>query len=42
MIHKLVGKWKVWQLIVVVAVLIVTAAAVALAGPATDIESMMR
>jgi hypothetical protein len=33
MIHELFGKWKVWQLLAIVAALIVTATTLALAGP---------
>jgi hypothetical protein len=39
MIHKLFGRWKVWQLLVIVTVLLVTAASLALAGPATGMHS---
>jgi len=42
MIHTLFGKWKVWQLLVIVTVLIVTAASLALASQAAGIESVVK
>ncbi len=42
MIHTLFGNWKVWQLLVVATVLIVTAVSLALAGPAAGIESAVK
>lgn len=33
MVHELFGKWKVWQLLAIVAALIVTVTTLALAGP---------
>lgn len=42
MIHQLFERWKVWQLLTVVTVLIVTAVSLALADPASGIESAVK
>ena len=42
MIPTLFGKWKVWHLLVVVTVLVVTAVSLALASQAAGIESAVK